>query len=336
MKNKILITGASGFIGSYLVEEALAQGFEVYAGIRKSSSKQFLQDARIHFVELDFSSEVKLEQQLSSLKQLHGNFDYVVHNAGVTQAKKKEDFFIVNCGYTQNLVHALKASGIVLQKFVLISSLAAYGPGNAESFVPVELQHKPQPVSVYGKSKLCAQEFIQSSSIFPYIIINPTAVYGPRDKDFLQFVKLINKRIEPYIGTNKQMVSLIYVKDLTRAVISLLNTSFVNRSYIVSDGVDYNKEQLGDAVKSILLKKTFKIKIPALPIRMTIAAVEKTQQLIWGTLPFLNLEKVNEISSPNWLCNSAALWNDLASAPNYLLENGMKETVSWYKENKWL
>lgn len=336
MKNKILITGASGFIGSYLVEEALKQRFDVYAGVRKSSSKIFLQNDKIQFLELDFSSQEILEKQLSVFKQLHGSFDYVVHNAGITQAKKKEDFFTVNCSYTQNLANALKASDMQVKKFVLISSLAAYGPGNAETFVPVELGHKQQPVSVYGKSKSSAEEFIKSANIFPYLIINPTAVYGPRDKDFLQFVKLINKGIEPYIGTNKQMVSLIYVKDLTRAVINLLESSSINRSYIVSDGIDYNKEQLGDTVKSILAKKTLKIKIPAMPVRIVIASIEKLHQLFWNTLPFLNIEKVNEISSPNWLCNSNQLWNDLASAPNYYLEEGMKETVMWYKENNWL
>lgn len=336
MKNKILITGASGFIGSFLVEEALKQNFQVYAGIRNSSSKQFLQDERIHFVALDFSSENLLQQQLSSFKQLYGNLDFVIHNAGITQAKTKNDFFKVNCGFTQNLIHALLNSGMQLQKFVLISSLAAYGPGNAETFFPITFQQKQQPISAYGKSKLCAEEFIKSSNIFPYLIINPTAVYGPRDKDFLEFVKLIHKRIEPYIGTHKQMISLIYVKDLARAVINLINSSSINSSYIVSDGNNYNKEQLGDAVKFILHKKTFKIKIPKLPIRIVIAIIEKVYQFIWSELPFLSVEKVNEISSSNWLCNSSTLWSDLASAPNYFLEQGMKETILWYQENNWL
>jgi len=335
MKNKILITGASGFIGSYLVEQALLNGFEVYAGIRRSSSKQFLQNNRIHCIELDFSSADQLEQQFTIFKQQHGNLDYVIHNAGITQAKKREAFLQVNAGYTENLVKALQASSMLIQKFVLISSLAAYGPGNTETFTPIELGQQPTPVSAYGKSKLAAETFLKKINAFPYIIINPTAVYGPRDKDFLQFVALINKGIEPYIGTNKQMVSLIYVKDLTRAIISLLSTDICNRSYIVSDGVDYCKEEIGATVKAILHKKTIKIKIPALPIYLVIALIEKAQQWLFGTLPFLNTEKVKEISSPNWLCKSK-LWTDLSSAPQYLLNDGMKETIEWYQENKWL
>jgi nucleoside-diphosphate-sugar epimerase len=336
MNNNILITGASGFIGSFLVEEALRKGYDVYAGIRRSSSKQFLQDKKIQFLELDFSSQATLEQQLTAFKQQNGGFDYVIHNAGITQAKRKEEFFTVNRDYTQNLVEALVGSGIELKKFVLISSLAAYGPGNRETFAPIHVAHKKQPVSVYGNSKLSAEEFIRTTNSFPYLIINPTAVYGPRDKDFLEFVKLINKGLEPYIGRNKQMISLIYVKDLARAVIGLLDTPSVNCSYIVSDGIDYNKEILGTTVKSLLNKKTLKIKIPELPIRIVITAIEKVHQLFWNRLPFLNIDKVNEISSPNWLCNSSQLWDDLTSAPNYFLEDGMKETVMWYKENGWL
>lgn len=336
MTKKILITGASGFIGSFLVKEALKQGFEVYAGMRPSSSKKYLQDPRINFIELDLSSENTLLQQLKSFQQTNGNIDFVIHNAGVTQAKKKIDFFTVNCGYTQNLHNALQSAEMRLEKFVLISSLAAFGPGNAETFSPIELSDKQTPITAYGKSKLCAEALIKSAQAFPYIIINPTAVYGPRDKDFLEFVKLINKGIEPYIGTNKQMISMIYVKDLTRAVISLLQTNYSNTSYIVSDSKAYNKEELGNIAKKILNKKTIRIKIPFFFIHFIIALIEKIQQLVFGSLPFLNTEKVNEISSPNWLCNSKEIWNDLASAPEYYLEQGLQETIEWYKINNWL
>ena len=336
MNNNLLITGASGFIGSHLVEEALQQGFEVFAGIRPSSSKQFLQDKRIHFLELDFSSPVLLKEQLSAFKQLHGGFSYVIHNAGITRANSKVDFNTVNCGYSQNLADALAALEMPLQKFVLISSLAAYGPGNPVTFAPVEPGQAQTPISAYGKSKSCAEEYLRSTNNFPYLIINPTAVYGPRDKDFLQFVQLIQKGFEPYIGTNKQMVSMIYVKDLARAVISLLNASAVNTAYIVSDRNAYDKEELGIILKSLLHKKTVKIKIPYLPVSWVIAAIEWFQHLFTNTIPFLNTEKVKEISSTNWLCNSSALWNELAATPRYSLKDGLKETVEWYQQNNWL
>ena len=102
---KILITGASGFIGSFIVEEALRRGFETWAAVRSSSSRQFLTDNRIHFIELDFSSETQMTEQLTGLQ-----FDYIVHAAGVTKCLDKADFHRINTEGTQHLVHVLKSA----------------------------------------------------------------------------------------------------------------------------------------------------------------------------------------------------------------------------------
>ena len=88
---KILVTGASGFIGSFIVEEALRRGMDTWAAIRKSSSREFLQDERIHFIELDLSSKDKLVEQLED-----NDFDYIVHAAGVTKCLRIEYFTIAN------------------------------------------------------------------------------------------------------------------------------------------------------------------------------------------------------------------------------------------------
>ena len=335
MENKVLITGASGFIGSFLVEEALRKGYEVYAGIRKTSSREYLRDERIHLLELDLSSQDALERQFSGLLRGSGGFDYVIHSAGITYAPRNADFFTVNHTYTQNLTNALQASGFPLKKFVLISSLAVFGPGDHHTFDPIKVSDVPRPISTYGKSKLMAEQHVRSLSSFPFLILNPTAVYGPRDKDFLELMKLINKGFELYIGTHRQKISLLYVKDLARAVVLSMKSSAVDRSYLLSDAKDYNKEQLGEAIRKILGKKTFKIKLPAVPLRWVIACIEKIY-LPTGRQPFLNVEKVNEMSSANWQCRTDEIWRDMATSPEFTLEQGILETVAWYKENGWL
>src|ERR1035437_5969967 len=123
---KILITGSSGFIGSFLVEEALKKNYEVYAGIRKTSSIEYLSDPRIKFIELDFSDINSLNKKIAEAPY----FDFVIHNAGLTKAFKKQDYFISNYQYTRNIIDVLISQKRTPEKFIYMSSLAAYGPGD--------------------------------------------------------------------------------------------------------------------------------------------------------------------------------------------------------------
>ena len=165
--NKILITGASGFIGSFIVEEAIRQGYETWAAVRRSSSREYLRDERIHFIELDFSSVDKLTEQLAG----HA-FDYVVHAAGVTKCLHKADFFRINTDGTSNLVKALQATQPALKRFVFISSLSIFGAiREQQPYKEIEPTDTPKPNTAYGQSKLKAEAMLPDD--FPYIILRP-------------------------------------------------------------------------------------------------------------------------------------------------------------------
>ena len=155
---KILVTGASGFIGSFIVEEALRRGMDTWAAIRKSSSREFLQDERIHFIELDLSSKDKLVEQLED-----HDFDYIVHAAGVTKCLRIEDFKKVNTEGTKNLVDAILQLQMPIKRFVYLSSLSIFGP-IAEEKPHREITENdfPKPNTAYGKSKLEAEKYLDS------------------------------------------------------------------------------------------------------------------------------------------------------------------------------
>ena len=176
---KILITGASGFIGSFIVEEALRRGFETWAAVRKSSSREYLQDERIHFIELNLSSEEKLVEQLRGK-----DFDYVVHAAGVTKCLNKADFRRINTNGTKNLVDALLEVKMPLKRFVFVSSLSIFGAiREQQPYGEIRETDTPQPNTAYGRSKLEAEAYLDSlGSRVPYIILRPTGVYGPRER----------------------------------------------------------------------------------------------------------------------------------------------------------
>jgi UDP-glucose 4-epimerase len=223
-----------------------------------------------------------------------------------------------------------------VQKFVLISSLASYGPGDKTKMNPIQVNDVHRPISEYGKSKSKATQYIRSLTNLPHLVIHPTGVYGPRDKDFFQFIKLVSRGFEPYIGRHKQQLSLIYVKDVAKAVVALLSSSCVNRSYLLSDGNGYDKEQIGIEARRSLRKKTVKIKLPLKLVQMAVSGIDGVHQFLFNRLPFINREKLDEISSANWLCNSNDIWNHINDKPSFDLQQGVTETIEWYKKNNWL
>ncbi|MCX6267293.1 MAG: NAD(P)-dependent oxidoreductase [Bacteroidetes bacterium] len=333
--SSILITGASGFIGSFLVEEGLKQNFEVYAGVRKSSSHGYLQDKRIHFLEFDFSTREKVLATLEECKRNNLRFQYIVHNAGLTKAQKKEDFYNVNCRNTIHFIEALIESDMVPEKFLFISSLAAYGPGDPHSGEPVRNIHEPKPIELYGKSKLEAERYITSLKNFPWLIVRPTGVYGPKEKDYFVFFQTINRGMEPYIGFRKQVLTFIYVRDLVRLIYLALASAHVNKAWFVSDGNEYPSELFAAITKKALGKKTIRFTVPLFVVK-AIATIGERVAGLWGAIPTLNTDKYNVLSSTNWRCEVEPLERDFGFKAEYDLEKGVHETLEWYKKEKWL
>jgi nucleoside-diphosphate-sugar epimerase len=331
----VLITGASGFIGSFLVEEGLKRDYPVYAGIRKTSSREYLKDPRIRFLEMDFSSREMIIATLEDCKNQDIRFEYIIHNAGITKASKKEDYFRINTQNTQNFIEALMQTGMVPEKFIYMSSLAAYGPGDPVTMNPVMLSHTPNPIELYGKSKLEAEKYIRALDTFPWLIFRPTGVYGPREKDYFVFFKTMSRGLETYIGSKKQVLTFIYVKDLVRLLFDALKSPIVRRSYFVSDGMEYDTKTFSAITKKILQKKTIKITIPPVVVRHLAYGLENIYR-IWGTIPTLNTDKYNVLSSRNWRCETEPLLRDFGFIAGYDLEKGVGETIDWYKKEHWL
>ncbi len=333
--DNILITGASGFIGSFLVEEGLKRNYQVFAGIRRSSSKVYLKDPRIRFIEFDFSTVDSLVQTIELLRKQNIRFKYIIHNAGVTKARKKEDYFNVNFHNTRNFIEALQTTGSIPDKFIFISSLAAYGPGDPVTMKPVMLSDEPKPIEIYGKSKLEAEKFITSLKDFPWLILRPTGVYGPRERDYYVFFKTINSGLEAYIGSSKQILTFIFVKDLVRVIFDATISSITNKTYFVSDGNEYDTQTFAAIAKKHLHRKTIKITVPTGIVKQLAFVLEKTYGL-WGSVPTLNTDKYNVLKNINWRCEIEPLQHDFNFKANYDLDKGVKETVEWYKKEGWL
>jgi UDP-glucose 4-epimerase len=329
MKERVLITGASGFVGYHLVEQALKNNLEVYAAVRKSSKVDHLKALPINYVYPDFSSVDSLIKELQD-KQ----YTYIIHAAGVTAAKTQQDYDRVNAGYTFNLASAAAQSNINLKKFVFLSSLAALGPLNTLDGIITE-QTTPHPVTAYGRSKLLAEEQLKALPLLPLITLRPTAVYGPRDTGIFIILKQFSKGFEPYIGKIEQHLSFIYVKDLAKITVDALQSAVVNKTYNLSDGKVYNRYALANFTKEVLNRKTFKVHLPIGLIKTLAGFLEKIYARS-GKTPALNIEKLSELNAVNWICDINNVTQDLNYLPEYDLKNGLVDTFAWYKKNNWL
>lgn len=334
---KILITGASGFIGSFLVEKGIEKGYDVWAGMRSSSSRKNIKAKGVNFIELDFSSPVCLRKQLSAFKLKHGAWDYVIHAAGVTKCVDKKDFFEVNEGATVNLVEALLSTGIAPKKFIYLSSLGVYGPVREnEPYTPITENDIPKPNTLYGKSKLAAERYIIGRSGVPYIILRPTGVYGPRERDYFKMAASVNRCFDFSAGYKPQLITFIYVKDLVKAVYMALESPVVNRCYLLSEPQGYSSRAFGDYIAKSLGKKfVIHVKAPLWLLKAVSFCAERLAAVV-GRTSTLNSDKYKIMKQRNWLCDTTPVEKELGFKIDYPLEKGVEEMIGWYKREKWI
>ena len=341
MNPRILITGASGFIGSFIVEEALNRGFETWAAVRKSSSKAFLQDERIHFIELNLSSEAELKQQLKDIQ-----FDYVVHAAGVTKCLHKEDFFRINTEGTKNLVRALLDLHMPLKRFVYISSLSIMGAIREEQpYKEIRERDKAKPNTAYGKSKLEAEQWLVSlnkelekknEKLLPYVILRPTGVYGPRERDYFMMAKSIQSHTDFAVGFKQQDITFVYVTDVVQAVFLAMEKGQTGRCYFLSDGEVYQSSTFSDLIRKELGNPWWiRITAPLWLLRIITFCGEYIGHMT-GKVTALNNDKYNIMKQRNWRCDINPARQELGYEPQVKLEEGVRRSIAWYKKNKWL
>jgi nucleoside-diphosphate-sugar epimerase len=328
MKERVLITGASGFIGSHLIEEALKNNLDVYAAVRKTSRTDHLKDFDIRFTYPDFDDPTALKTEIIANK-----YDYIIHAAGVTTARSQEEYDHINGDYTYNLALAASGEGVNLKKFVLIGSLAAIGPLNDLDGLITE-ETTPNPITAYGRSKLLGEQNLRKFSSLNYNILRPTGVYGPGDRDIFIFFKQVARGLEPYIGNGEQKFSFLYVTDLAKATVKALFAEG-NKIYNLSDGNFYDRYELADNIKKSLSVKTVKFHLPVKFVK-TIAKISEKYSSLSNKAAVLNVEKVDELMAANWYCAIDQAKAGLGFYPEYNLQAGVTEAIKWYKTKKWL
>lgn len=330
---RILVTGASGFIGSFIVEEALNRGFDTWAAVRSSSSRRYLGDSRINFIELDFDNEEKLTHQLRDHQ-----FDYIVHAAGVTKCLHRDDFYMVNTGFTETLAHAILSSGISLKKFVYLSSLSVFGAVREQQpYTEITDNDSPRPNTHYGRSKMMAEQLLDKlKDKLPLVVLRPTGVYGPRERDYFMMAKSIKQHTDFSVGYKRQDITFVYVTDVVEAVFLAMENGQSGRRYFLTDGEVYSSRTFSDYLHEELGNPWWiRMTAPVWMLRI-ITTLGELWGRITGTITALNNDKYHILKQRNWRCNIEPARRELGYNPKVRLKEGVRLSVEWYKKNGWL
>lgn len=329
----ILVIGASGFIGSFIVEEALKRGFDTWAAVRKTSSRRYLRDSRIHFLELSFGDEDRMTEQFREHR-----FDYIVDAAGATKCRNSADFFRTNTEGVKVIVRALLRSGMDLKKFVFLSSLSVYGaPREKEPHEDIMDTDPMMPDTAYGKSKLEAEQFLGTvKDRLNYTVLRPTGVYGPREKDYFLMVKSIKRHVDCAVGYSRQDITFVYVTDVVAAVFLALKQEESGNGYFITDGGVYESATFSHLVRRELGNPLcIRLVMPIFLMR-AVCALGSLWARISGKITALNNDKFHILAQRNWRCDITPARRELGYNPQVPLEEGVKRTVAWYRQEGWI
>lgn len=325
---KVLITGATGFLGSHLAEILRSQGHQVRALVRKSSKCDLLKEWGVELCYANLERGENLDAAVEGV-------DAVVHSAGIVKARSPDEFHEVNVGGTINLLEATKRHAPGVKRWVYISSLAAHGFG--ENGKPRAIDAEPRPVTHYGRSKLAGERAaLAEKDALPITVIRPPAIYGPRDQEMFAFFQLVSRRLAPFMGNDQNQVSLIYARDCARAIQQALEQDHPSgRIYTVEDGRTYTQRELADAIARALGVNPIRLKVPISVVSLAAVGSE-----LYGRLRnqavMLTRDKVNELREPYLICGSDEIRKELGWKPEVGLDEGARLTAKWYRDHGWL
>ena len=324
---KVLVTGASGFLGSHVAERLKKAGHDVRVLVRKTSNRKFLDTLGVELAYGAIEDAAAVEEAVKGV-------DAIVHSAGIVKARSKEEYFSTNVQGTKNLLEAAKKHTPKLTRFVQVSSLEAAGPSADGKPVPVSQE---APCTEYGRSKLLAEKAcLAFKDDLNVTILRPTAIYGPRDVEILEAFRSVKKRVLPITGDGSTKYTFVYGPDCAEACVKAITAPVPSGSiYFVADGDIW--EQKASMLKIEEAFSTRAILRAGIPFGVVKAAAFFVEAYGKATnkAVMLTREKAAMLEQ-HFVCDSAETRAALSWEPEVKWTEGTKLTARWYEDNGWL
>lgn len=321
---RVLVTGATGFVGSHLIESLAARDVGVRALVRGTSDVSLLDR---HGVEQVIGS---LDDEAALARAMEG-VDIVFHLAALTYARSEADFERVNVAGTRLVVEAARAAGV--WRVVYLSSLAAAGPSSDGR--PVRATDEPRPLTAYGRSKLAGERVCLAASGVDVAILRAPAIYGPRDRELLRFFRYAALGILPVPAGPERRLQMVHARDVAEALAHAAAAPDTRGIYHVAEPRAYTWTEIVELIARAVGRRGWPVRIPRPVVRLAGAASEWGAALVGRTTIF-NRDKVKELLAPGWLCDTEPLRRDAGFEAKIALPEGLEETAAWYRANGWL
>jgi dihydroflavonol-4-reductase len=332
-KMPVLVTGANGFVGSFLAEKLLEAGYPVRCMVRRSSDLRFVRHLPVEWAYADMRDAESLRRACQGVR-------WVCHCAALTRAPDEETFFRINALGTEALARATLGSNPGLERFLFVSSQTAIGPAlRAGEYV--DESEPPRPITWYGKSKWAAEQALLAMDghdgrpPLPLTIIRPAAVFGPRDADFFAYFQMVRYGLRLELGDKDRCLSLIYVRDLVELCLRALQDDVALGQTYFACGPSLTYTELSLVIAQALGKRTVRVHLPE-AVLGPMGLWARVQQRVTGKPPLLNEQRLEDMRHHYWLCSGEKARRELDFAPQHDLPTAIQETARWYLENRWL
>ncbi len=324
---RAIVSGATGFVGSHLVERLLKEAMEVVCLVRPASNRRWLSHLPVEY-------RVASLHDPQALAQAVANVDLIFHVAGLTRSHSEEEYLAVNATGTRHLLDAA-CKAATPPRLVYVSSLAAAGPAPPGRALLED--DPPHPLPGYGASKLAAEEVVLNyAERLPVVIVRPPAVYGPRDTNFLPVFRMARKAgLAPVLGGPDGLLTFVYATDLAEGTcLAGLHPRAIGRTYFIGGGT-HTQAELADAIAAALGRDLRRLRVPGWLAKLA-GEFGELKWALTGRPQILSRRKVRDALQPRWTCSWARATSELGYLPKIDLREGIRLTAEWYVREGWL